>query len=104
MKLDEFFKPKEIITINKEQEQKTELQHIKTERPHKGHTLFKVCKKTKEITKAEFEQEDVVFQNVTSKKDVENLVKKKKVIIEEGYDYILALNKKNVIKKLNKTN
>lgn len=104
MKLDEFFKPKETITINKEQEQKTELQHVKTEKPHKGHTLFKVCKKTKEITKAEFEQEDVVFQNVTSVKDIENLGKKKKVIIEEGYDYILALNKKNVIKKLNKNN
>lgn len=102
MELDALNTTKEVIAIKKEQEQKTELKYIGTIKPRKGHTLFKVCKKSGEITKAEFDQQDVFFEQAISKKQVERLAKKKKVIIDDSFFYISALNKKNVIKKLSK--
>jgi hypothetical protein len=80
----------------KEQEKKEKL--LQTIKPHRGHTLFKVNLKTNEISKAEFEKTDIEYMNAIGR----NNVSRKKVIVEEGYYYVSALNKKNVIKKIKK--
>ena len=85
------FKESIIETRKKEQEKKQTL--LGTIRPHRGHTLFSVNKKTLEIKKAEFEKQDASFY---FKKQ------NKKVVVEENCLYIPALNKKNLIKKLRK--
>lgn len=85
------FKESIVETKKKEQEKKQEL--IGTIRPHRGHTLFSVNKKTLEIKKAEFEKLDAAW---TLKKQ------NKKVVVEQDCIYIPALNRKNLIKKLKK--
>jgi len=92
-------KTKDKVVITAQQEKKYEHKLVRSIRPHKGHTLFKVCEKTGDISEAEFEKQDLQI------KDLSNPLLgavKKKVIIEEGFIYISALNKKNVIKKLTK--
>ena len=91
---------KDKVAIVKQQEQRTELKYLGSLRPKNGHTLFKVSRATGEISEASFEEIDVVYNQVNSKKDVENLRTKKKVIVEEGYFYVSALNKKNVLRKI----
>lgn len=87
---------KEVVqeTRKKEQESKT-LKKVATLRPQKGHTLFKVNKETLEISKAEFEQVEITFGEARDGKKP-----RKKVITEDGFFYITALNVKNVKKKL----
>jgi len=57
--------------------------------PKRGHTLFKVNTTTGLVTKAIME--DTVQEDSTIKKRVK---------VEDGYFYISALNKKNVVKKM----
>lgn len=72
--------------------QGNKFEKITTIKPHRGHTLFKVNKETLEITKADF--------TTLPMKGKKGVVKNKKVIIEDGFFYIPALNKRNVRKKL----
>jgi len=90
---------KDKVVIVGEQEKKFQQVFLGSYKPYKGHKLWKVCKKTLEITEAEYEKLDLHI------KDLDKPLigaKKKKVIIEEGFLYIQALNKKNVLKKLMK--
>ena len=81
-----------------EKEQEKKLEKIATIKPHRGHTLFEVNMATGEILEAEFEKQDVHYHEVINNHNIS----KKKVITKEGYFYVSALNKKNVLKKLNK--
>lgn len=90
-------KKEESIEIVAEQQQEKKLQFAGSIRPHRGHTLYKVNVKTLEIDKAEFEKQDISFEEVQNKKKPN-----KKIIIEDGFVYISALNEKNVIKKMPK--
>lgn len=71
------------------------LSKVSNVKPYRGHTLFKVDKTTLEIIPATIEDSDV-----TSKDKAGMTVRHKRVVVEEGYAYFSALNKKNVIKKL----
>jgi hypothetical protein len=75
------------------------LQKLATIKPQRGHKLFEVNSETKEITEAEFEILDIKYEDARDNKQV-----RKKVICKPGHIYVSALNKKNVIKKLNKQN
>lgn len=78
-----------------ERQQEKELKLVGRIQPHRGHTLFKVDRETLEISKAEFETVDITFEQAQEGKRPS-----KKVIVEEGFVYVSALNEKNVIKKL----
>jgi hypothetical protein len=70
---------------------------LKRLKPHKGHTAYKYHVATGELSKATFVEKDVSF--VRAQKGLP-LSKNKKIIVEEGYVYLTALNVKNAIKKL----
>jgi hypothetical protein len=100
MKLDTHIqdsKPK--IEISKEQEKKTEIQFDSNIIPHRGHTLFEIDVLTQKVSRAEFEQEDVLFSLNFSK---ESLAINKRVIKKEGVFYVSALNEKSALKKFKK--
>lgn len=80
--------------MQQEVKEKIKLQRIGTFIPHKGHTIFKVNKETLEITEAE-----ITTIPIKTNEEGKKLAKKK-IISEEGFVYIAALNKKNVRKKL----
>ena len=61
--------------------------------PHRGHTLFSINKKTYEIKKAEFKKLEAIWSGVKQNREV---------MVEEGCLYVMALNKKNLMKKLRK--
>lgn len=60
---------------------------------YKGHTIFKVDKETLEISEAELSQ-------LPMKDGKGNIIKDKKVVMEDGFIYISSLNETNVKKKL----
>jgi len=72
------------------------LQKLATIKPQRGHTLFEVSRETGSIEEAEFEIMDIKFEDARDNRQV-----RKKVICKPGFIYVSALNKKNVIKKLN---
>ena len=65
-------------------------------KPKKGHTLFKIDVNSWNIDKAKFETDTIVWDGVG---DAKNQLKKRKLIVEDGYFYISALNKDNAMKK-----
>jgi hypothetical protein len=71
---------------------KSELNLIGTLKPNKGHICFEINTTTNEITEAEF------FYDVVSMFS-SSYERKKKIRIKEDCIYILALNKKNALKK-----
>lgn len=81
--------------IVKVPEQKTELKFLGSNKPYRGHTLFKINISTSEIEVADFEVKAIPLKNAKLK----NPPVRKKVIVEEGFYYISALNKKNALKK-----
>jgi len=87
----------EIVNEVKKQQEK-QLKFVGQQRPYSGHKCFEVNLSTGEINLAEFKEEAISFE------DAKNgiISGKKKVIIKDNCVYITALNKKNVIKKLNK--
>lgn len=90
-------KIKDKVVIVGEQEKKHQQEFVGSLKPYKGHTLFKVNKKTGEITEAEFEKLDLQINSL----DQDHLnTARRKVIIEPGFYYVPALNKKNVLKKI----
>jgi hypothetical protein len=90
--LDNKFFKEEIQEVKKVDQQK-EHQYLGTMKQHRGHTLFSINKKTKEIKKAEFEKQDFVVGQPKPNR---------KVIVDQDCLYINALNMKNLIKKLRK--
>ena len=85
----ELFKEEVQETRKKEQEKK--LNHIGTLKPHKGHTLFSINKKTFIIKKAEFEKLDAGWVSQHQNR---------KVIVEENCIYRSKLNIKSLLKWL----
>lgn len=79
--------------IEQQQKKEAKLVHVGTIIPHQNHTLFKVNIQTHQVSKAEYEISEYYFTGTTA------LPLYNKVIIEEGYEYISALNKKNALKK-----
>jgi len=84
--------------IVSEKEQRKEEKKIATIKPHRGHTLYEVNMSTGEIVEATFEKTDIAYEAAINKYNVA----RRKVITKEGHYYVSALNKKNVVKKLNK--
>lgn len=87
---------KDKVVIVGQREMKKEVKLHGTVRPHKGHKLFELNLKTKEVKEAEFEQLDYDVKQKTSGK-------RKKVLMKESCIYISALNEKNALKKLFKS-
>ena len=81
--------------VKKEQEKKTKL--LGTLRPKNNHTLYKVNKKTLEISEADYKIDKRLNYEDALKKDFSN---NKTVIVDEDYVYISCLNIKNVKKVL----
>lgn len=86
------------IEIQKQAEKKTELQYVGSLKPKRGHTLFEVDVRAGTIEPAKFQAQDADYLKALKG----DLSGKKTVITKEGCIYISALNKKNVLKKLNK--
>lgn len=86
-------KDKMSVVSQKEQEKKQEI--LGSIKPHRGHTLFKYNKLTKVLSKAKFEELDAKFD--ISFKEIKQ---PRKIIVEENYLYVSALNEKNARKKL----
>jgi hypothetical protein len=80
-------------------EQKKEDQKVTTIKPHKGHTLYEFNIDTKELVEATFEKTDVEYVAVINKHNIA----RRKVIMQPGCIYVSSLNKKNAMKKLNKS-
>jgi hypothetical protein len=82
--------------------QETNKQQIKEQKflgrlnPKRGHTLWKINIVSMDIEKAIFDTDTIVLDSLDG---AENQLKKRKLIVEDGYFYISALNKKNAIKK-----
>lgn len=89
--LDNF---KDEVKSVRHQEQKKQLKLLGSIRPKRGHTLFEVNLDTGDIIPAVKEPIDFVVGKKNSEK-------KSKVITKGNCIYISALNKRNVIKKIN---
>lgn len=87
---------KDVIEIVDQKQQEKELKLVDSQRPQRGHTLFKFDIKTRKVEKAKFEEVDIDFKNA-QKGDMSS---KRTVMVEEGCIYRSALNVKNFIKIL----
>lgn len=85
-------KPRDKTQIVKQAEINKGLKHVGSTRIHRGHTLFEFNYVTGEINPAKIEIEVVA--------DTQGSRTKKKVITNESCQYLGALNKKSLIKKL----
>ena len=79
------------IVIEESVKQQKQIEHelIGEIIPHNGHSVYKINKETKEVDLAKFSNTTFTF----------NGKNKKKIIIEDGFSYVSALNKKNALKK-----
>lgn len=71
------------------QKKQVEHQFINSIVPHDGHTLWKINNETLEVEKAKFS-----MARYTELGEI-----KRDMIIQDGYTYVAALNKKNALKK-----
>lgn len=71
----------------------SEYKHVGQLRPKKGHKTYKVDRETLEIYEAK-------LSTLPIKNSDGKAVFKKKIIIEDGFFYLSALNVKNVKRKL----
>lgn len=94
MKLDEL-QQKDRLEIKAEKGHEKQHKLIGRIVPQNGHTLFKVNDETSEVSLAEYEKQDINFQDAVNG----NVTTSRKVIIEDGYSYYSALNKRNALKK-----
>jgi hypothetical protein len=85
-------KQKNKLEISVKQQKQIEHELIGKLHPKAGHKIFKINIKTLEVNEAE-------YSNVTYHLFAEN---KKEIIIENGFQYVCALNKKNALKHYNK--
>lgn len=74
--------------------QKKQIQHdlIGTLVPHEGHIVWKINKETLEVEPAKF---SIISWSATGEP-------KKQLVVQDGYAYVAALNKKNALKKYHK--
>ena len=84
--------PKVVIEQQAEKDQRKEKTLLGTIVPHKGHTLYKVDLETEEVSLAKYSSAYNVDKTIP-----------KKVIVEEGYYFVSALNRKNALKKFRKS-
>lgn len=111
---------KDEVVIVGQKQQETQLKHVASLNPHKGHTVFEVNLKEKWIAPAEFEPQEADYKKASNgnkseglgimdfKNGAKRLVleglkpNRTKLIRKPDCIYISALNKINVIKKLEK--
>lgn len=88
------FEPKNDTRIEMSVKQKKEVKHELVDNlvPHEGHTVWKINKETLEIEPAK-------YTNATYNLTGDN---KREILIQPGYAYVAALNKKNALKKYQK--
>ena len=101
MRLANFEKDQEKDKIEQVKQQGQEIQTVFDYKiiPQKNHTLFEVNLKLKTIEIAEFDElPSVKFEEAMKG----NIIAQKKVTKKENCVYISALNKKNVLKILNR--
>lgn len=84
------------LSVKLSQEEQRNLKLIGSLIPHKGHQVFKIHKLSLEVSKPLYKKTLMYDINKSIK---ENLPK---LIVEEGYSYVVALNKTNALKKYNK--
>lgn len=101
MRLTSFEKDQEKDRVEQVKQQVQEIQKVFDSRisPHENHTLFEVNVVLKTIVIAEFDEQPVISYLEAMKG---NIVSSKKVTKKENCIYISALNKKNVVKILNR--
>jgi len=87
-------KEKTELSVNQQQEYRETLET--TIFSHPNHTLWEIDRKTRKVTKAVFEENDL---EVDLSKEITMLTPRGKVIVKSGYAYVSALNKKNALKK-----
>ena len=90
--------PSDPVAEIRKKEEEAKVEFMGSLRPKKGHTLFKVCKKTHEISEAEYKTSPAKFNELVNGQPVT----RRKVIVEDGFIYISCLNKKNVERKLSR--
>lgn len=83
------------IEISVKQKKQVEHELIGNIVPHEGHTVWKINKETLQIEKAKFS--NVIYSNTIDNNGFQSI--KKQLIVQDGYEYISALNKKNALKK-----
>ena len=77
------------VNVKKEVQEERTLKYIGSARQHENHNLYRIYTKTEEISHAKYVSKPWVFNG-------EN---KPEVLIEEGYEYVSALNKTNALIK-----
>lgn len=98
MNLENQIKQKVEVVETVNDEKPSELKHVGTLKPKKGHRVFEVNISTLEINEAAYEEKtDFVLSNDKMKNS-----KRKKLIMNKDCVYVSALNAKNAIKKINK--
>tara|TARA_R110000822_G_scaffold161_3_gene762 strand:- start:21906 stop:22217 length:312 start_codon:yes stop_codon:yes gene_type:complete len=85
---------KEELVEQRKKEIEKKLTKVGSIVPHRGHTLFSFNKKTYEVKKAS-------YMSLTYKMATKNS-QNKRVMLEDDCIYIMALNVKNLMKKLQK--
>ena len=93
MKFTDNIASKTELQINKNQEEVRKLTLVGQLVPHKGHKVFKVNNETHEVSEPLYEKSIVWKVNSSIK---ENLPK---LIVEEGFSYVVSMNKGNAKKK-----
>ena len=81
-------KEKDTINIVSQKQIEKQLKHIGTQRLRPGHTCFKINNATNEVMPAKKESTANMNGGV-----------KHKIVVEEGYSYVTALNAKNALRK-----
>lgn len=88
------------LEVTQEKEAEIKLEYDSTIIPHENHTLWEIDIKTQEISKAEYEVGDYMYNPKWTKKT--KLNKNLKIITNEGKVYISALTKETALKKFRK--
>ena len=89
---------KDKLEAVKQQKEVQELQYVDTIYPHENHKLYKICKKTGAIVEAMF-LENVTYRFRLNWKKGDKIPPHKELIIEQGFDYVSALNERTALKK-----
>lgn len=85
-------KHKDAVVQVRQAEQEKQSRHLGSIKPKRGHTLFEINLKTKEIVPATFEEKEYRVDGKNSNR--------RTVVVKDDCTYISALNKNNAIKKL----